>query len=117
MKYRKNIESIQINNLVLNISKMKELLVDLRKRESELNPVLIRAAAEIVDTITFLGIHITSKLNGYFHTNMIKKNVSAYFFRHLKRFSISKRVPLNFCRCATEDILMGCISTKWLLIA
>ncbi|KAI3371802.1 hypothetical protein L3Q82_024358 [Scortum barcoo] len=53
------------NNLVLNTSKTKEVIVDYRRsRRTEHAPLLIHGeAVKRVNNIKFLGIHITSDLN------------------------------------------------------
>ena len=53
----------QNNNLSLNVTKTKEMIVDYRKRRTEHAPILIdRAVVEQVESFMFLGGHITNKL-------------------------------------------------------
>jgi hypothetical protein len=53
------------NNLSLNVTKSKEMIVDYRKRRTDHAPILIDGAVEEqVDSFKFLGVHITNKLNG-----------------------------------------------------
>ena len=53
----------QINNLSLNLTKTKEMIVDYRKRRTEHSPILIDGAVvEQVESFKFLGAHINSKL-------------------------------------------------------
>ncbi|KAI3372368.1 hypothetical protein L3Q82_022861 [Scortum barcoo] len=58
------------NNLVLNTSKTKEVIVDYRRsRRTEHAPLLIHGeAVERVNNIKFLGIHITSDLTWSMNT-------------------------------------------------
>ena len=50
-------------NLSLNVIKTKEMIVDFRKNLTEHAPILIDGAAvEQVESIKFLGVHITNKL-------------------------------------------------------
>ena len=54
----------QDNNLSLNISETKELIVDYRKQRAELAPIHIdRAVVERVESFKFLGVHITKDLS------------------------------------------------------
>jgi hypothetical protein len=54
----------QDNNLSLNVSNTKEMIVDYRKRRAEQAPIHIdRAVVERVEKYKFLGIHITNKLS------------------------------------------------------
>ncbi len=52
------------NNLLLNVSKTKELIVDFRKKEAKTHkPVYINGAeVEQVSSLKFLGINITENL-------------------------------------------------------
>ena len=53
----------QNNNLSLNVTKTKEMVVDYRKRSTEHVPILIdRAVVEQVESFKFLGVHINNKL-------------------------------------------------------
>jgi hypothetical protein len=53
----------QNNNLSLNVTKTKEIIVDYRKRRTEHAPILIdRAVVEQVESFKFLGVHINNKL-------------------------------------------------------
>ena len=53
----------QNNNLSLNVTKTKEIIVDYRKRSTEHVPILIdEAVVEQVESFKFLGVHITNKL-------------------------------------------------------
>ena len=55
----------QDNNLSLNISKTKELIVDYRKRRAEPAPVHIDGAVvEPVESFNFLCVHIIKFLHG-----------------------------------------------------
>ena len=54
----------QDNNLSLNVSKTKELIVDYRKRRAEHTPIHIDGAVvEQVESFKFLGIHIINELS------------------------------------------------------
>ena len=54
-------------DLVLNVSKTKEIVVDFRKSKyvtSTLRPTVNNSEVEIVDSFTLLDIHITSNVHG-----------------------------------------------------
>ena len=54
----------QDNNLSLNVSKTKELIVDCRKRWAEQAPINIaRAVMERVKSFKFFGVQITNELS------------------------------------------------------
>ena len=50
----------QDNNLSLNVSKTKELIVDYRKRRAEQAPIINGAIVEWVKSFKFLGVHNTN---------------------------------------------------------
>ena len=53
----------QDNNLSLNVSKTKEMIVDYKQRKAEQTPIHIGGAVvERVESFKFRGVHITNKL-------------------------------------------------------
>ncbi|XP_055507619.1 uncharacterized protein LOC129706959 [Leucoraja erinacea] len=103
----------QHNNLALNISKTKELIVDFGSgRMRTHNPVYVnRTMVERVKNFKFLGVHISKDLSWTQRTDaMIRKtHQHLYFLRRLRRFGVLKRILLNFYRCTVQTILTGCI--------
>jgi EAL domain-containing protein (putative c-di-GMP-specific phosphodiesterase class I) len=66
--YREEVRDLAVwcqdNNLFLNVSKTKELILDYRKRRAEHAPIHIkRAVVEQVESFKFPGVHITNKLS------------------------------------------------------
>ena len=77
--YREEVRDLAVwcqdNNLSLNVSKTKELIVDYRKRRTEHAPVHIDGAVvERAVSFTCLGVHITKDLSLSTYTNQIKSN-------------------------------------------
>ena len=104
------------NNLSLNVSKTKEMIVDYRKSQRE-GHVPIHINGEKVETVKsykFLGIHISEDLSWSLHSETIVRTARQhlYFLRRLKRFGISSNIMSNFYHCTIESILTGCI-TVW----
>ncbi|KAI3366931.1 hypothetical protein L3Q82_009573, partial [Scortum barcoo] len=101
------VSGAQNNNLVLNTSKTKEVIVDYRRsRRTEHAPLLIHGeAVERVNNIKFLGIHITSDLTWSMNTAHL---VRLFFLRKLKRAGLSPQLLTNFYRATIESIL--CLS-------
>jgi hypothetical protein len=62
----------QDNNLSLNVSKTKELIVNYRKRRAEQAPIK-GAVVERVESFKVLGVHITNKLSWSKHTKTVGK--------------------------------------------
>ncbi|KAK1784593.1 hypothetical protein P4O66_003265 [Electrophorus voltai] len=106
----------QGNNLLLNISKTKELIVDCsKKQEWHYQPVRInRTTVERVDSFRYLGVHISQDLSWSRHTNSLAKKARQrlYHLRRLRDFRLPSKVLQNFYTCTIKSILMGNI-TAW----
>jgi hypothetical protein len=74
--YREEVRDLAVwcqdNNLSLNISKTKELIVDYRKQRTKHAPI-DRAVVEQVESFKFLYVHITKELSWFTHTNTVMK--------------------------------------------
>ena len=99
----------QDNNLSLNVSKTKELILEYRKRRVEQAPINIDGAEVVrVECLKFLGVHITNKLSWSKHTKTVKRAQQHLFhLRRLKRFGMGPEILKRFYRCN-----IGCI-TSW----
>ncbi|KAK1788958.1 hypothetical protein P4O66_015858 [Electrophorus voltai] len=106
----------QENNLLLNVSKTKELIVDCsKKQEQHYQPVRISGTTvERVDSFRYLGVHISQDLSWSRHTNSLAKKAHQhlYHLRCLRDFRLPSTVLRNFYTCTIESILMGNI-TVW----
>ena len=62
----------QENNLSLNVSKTKEMIMDFSEQQREHPPIHIdRTAVEKVESFKFPGVHITGKLKWSTHTRTL----------------------------------------------
>ncbi|KAK1793777.1 hypothetical protein P4O66_001509 [Electrophorus voltai] len=106
----------QGNNLLLNVSKTKELIVHYsKKQEQHYQPVRINGTTvERVDSFRYLGVHISQDLSWSRHTKSLTKKARQplYHFRHLRDFRLPSKVLQKFYTCTIESILMGNI-TVW----
>ncbi|KAK1797453.1 hypothetical protein P4O66_008302, partial [Electrophorus voltai] len=106
----------QENNLLLNVSKTKELIVDCsKKQEWHYQPVKINGTTvERVDSFRYLGVHISQDLSWSCHTNSLAKKAHQhlYHLRCLRDFRLPSKVLRNFYTCTIESILTGNI-TIW----
>ena len=103
----------QNNNLCLNVTKTKEVIVDYRKRSTEHAPILIDlAVVEQVESFKFLGGHINNKLEWSKHTKTVIKRArqSLFLLRKLKRFGMGSEILKRFYSCNIEST--GCF-TAW----
>ena len=104
------------NNLVLNPSKSKELIVDFRKAKAGIQtPIHINGAeVERVTSFKLLGVHISQDLSWSLNTStLIKKAQHCLFFlRKLKKAGLPPQILRNFYHCTVESILTNCF-TVW----
>ena len=103
------------NNLVLNISKTKEMIIDFRKKKTPIHPLVIDGTEVLqADSVTFLGSTISKDLSWCNNTiGIIKKaQKRLYFLRHLKRFGLSQAILTRFYRAVIESVLSFSI-TVW----
>ncbi|KAK3548711.1 hypothetical protein QTP70_017264 [Hemibagrus guttatus] len=104
------------NNLLLNISKSKELIVDFStKQERNYQPLIINGTpVERVGSFRYLGVHITQDLSWSCDINTLVKKARhhLYHLRCLKDFKLPSKVLKTFYTCTIESILMGSI-TAW----
>jgi hypothetical protein len=83
--YREEVRDLTVwcqdNNLSLNGSTTKELIVDYRKRQGEQAPINVDVAVvERVESFKFLGVHITNKLSWSTHTKTVVKRARQHIF-------------------------------------
>ena len=74
------------NNLLLNVEKTKELVIDFRRNQPPHTPVHINSAAvETVEHMKFLGVHMSDRLTWSLHTSSLvkKANQRLHFLRRL----------------------------------
>jgi hypothetical protein len=84
--YREEVRDLAVccqdNNLSLNVSKTKELLVEYRKRRAEHTPIHIEGAVvERVKIFRCLGVHITKDLSWSKHTKTVVKRARRRLLR------------------------------------
>jgi hypothetical protein len=117
--YRKEVASLVSccgdNNLILNMEKTKEMIVDMRKERSTHQPLFIRELeVERVSNFKYLGVNISEDLTWKpLVTQLVKKaQQRLYFLRRLRRFGMSSKILNNFYGCVVESVLTNCI-TVW----
>jgi hypothetical protein len=116
--YREQVRDVAVccqhNNLSLNVSMTKELIMDNRNQRCEHGPIHINGAiVERVESFKFLCVHITKQLTWSTHTHAVVKRAQQHLFPlRLKRFGTGPQILRKLYRCTTESILTGCI-TAW----
>ncbi|KAK3509541.1 hypothetical protein QTP70_001400 [Hemibagrus guttatus] len=112
----RNLENwCQRNNLLLNISKTKELIVDFSTKQERnyQTHVINESTVERVDSFRYLSVHITQDLSCSCHINTVVKKARQrlYHLRCLRDFRLYSKVLRNFYSCTIENILTGHIAT------
>ncbi|KAM7373781.1 hypothetical protein PAMA_022061 [Pampus argenteus] len=100
------------NNLLLNTSKTKELIIDYRKKRTEISPLNISGqSVERVTNFRFLGVSIEDNLTWSANTSeLLKKSQHRlYFLRTLRKSNITQRLLICFYRATIESIMTYCI--------
>ncbi|KAK3548557.1 hypothetical protein QTP70_014476 [Hemibagrus guttatus] len=101
----RNLENwCQRNNLLLNVSKTKELIVDFSTKQERnyQTPMINESPVERVDSFRYLGVHITQDLSCSCHINTVVKKQHLYHLRHLIDFRLPSKVLRNFYSCTIE---------------
>ncbi|KAK3571464.1 hypothetical protein QTP86_012089 [Hemibagrus guttatus] len=112
----RNVENwCQRNNLILNVSKTKELIVDFSTKQERNyhTPVINESPVERVNSFRYIDVHIMQDLSWSCHINtMVKKaRQRLYHLRCLRDFRLPSKVLRKFYSCTIESILMGNIAT------
>ncbi|KAI4878726.1 hypothetical protein NFI96_018494 [Prochilodus magdalenae] len=103
------------NNLSLNVSKTKELIIDFRKGGRTQTPLNIGGTlVERVSSFKFLGVHLAEDLIWTTNTaHLVRKaQQRLHFLRRLQRVNLPQQLLCNFYRSTVERILTSCI-TVW----
>ncbi|KAK3572691.1 hypothetical protein QTP86_004149 [Hemibagrus guttatus] len=117
--YREEVQQLtawcKANNLSLNVEKMKEMVVDFRRVQSDHSPLNIDGSnVEIVKSSKFLGVHLAEDLIWSLNTSSITKKAQQrlYFLRRLRKAHLPPSILTTFYRGTIESILRSCI-TAW----
>ena len=94
------------DNLTLNTSKTKELVVDFRQsRRVDHPPILIDGVeVERVTSFKFLGVHISEDLSWSLNTSSLVKKAHQrlFFLRRLRKVNLSHLTLKNLYRSTIE---------------
>ena len=111
----KLVDWCQVNNLELNVSKTKEIIVDFRKKTSTITPLSINGeVVEQVNSFKFLGTTISKDLTWKAHIDLATKKARQrlFFLRELNKFRVGQQILATFYRSVIESILTFSI-TVW----
>ena len=115
-EYRYEVERLAAwcgeNNLVLNISKTKEFIIDFRRKKTVIQPLIINGdEVERTSNFRFLGVHLNDDLTWRTNTTAITKKAHQrlYFLRVLRKNNLPQELMVSFYRCSIESILTYCM--------
>ncbi|KAI4873791.1 hypothetical protein NFI96_002788 [Prochilodus magdalenae] len=103
------------NNLSLNVSKTKELIIDFRKGGRTHTPLNTGGTlVERVSSFKFLCVHLAEDLTWTTNTSHLvrKAQQRLHFLRRLRRVNLPQQLLCNLYRSTVESILTSCI-TVW----
>ncbi|MCP4487325.1 MAG: DUF1891 domain-containing protein [Gammaproteobacteria bacterium] len=101
------------NNLALNTSKTKELILDFRRNRDDPAPLYINGElVERVDSFKFLGVHISADLSWSNNTSALVKKAQQrlHFLRVLKKEHLDSSLLVTFYRSTIESLLTYAVS-------
>ncbi|XP_060781055.1 uncharacterized protein LOC132888977 [Neoarius graeffei] len=96
------------NQLQLNTTKTKEMVMDFRRPVSSLLPVTIDGVTvEIVSTYKYLGVHLDNKLDWSANTDALYKKGQSRLFslRKLGSFNVCSKLLLMFYQSVMASVL------------
>ncbi|KAF7658302.1 hypothetical protein LDENG_00014450, partial [Lucifuga dentata] len=101
------------NNLLLNTSKTKEVIIDFRRTRVDHAPLHINGdVVETVSSFRFLGVHLSGELTWSVNTKavMAKAQQRLHFLRVLRKNKLDQRLLVTFYRSTIESVITYCIS-------
>ena len=115
--YRDEVQKLTVwcsdNNLSLNTTKTKELILDYRRQSADPAPLHINGnCLEKVHTFKFLGAHLTDDLSWSANTSetVKKPQQRLHFLRVLRKNNLECNLMVAFNRTTIESVLTYCIS-------
>ena len=105
-------EWCRVNNLLLNTSKTKEIIMDFRRKATDICSLLLGGTSVgKVSNFHFLRVNIMEDLTWSVHISESVKKAQQrlYFLRVLRRNNIPQKLLVSFYHCSVESILSYCL--------
>ncbi|XP_026036331.1 uncharacterized protein LOC113029584 [Astatotilapia calliptera] len=110
--YRMDVEQLGVwcrsHNLIINVDKIKEMVIDFRKagRDHHQDLTIDDAAVKRVSSVTFLGVHLADDLSFSINTTAVIKKAQKrlHSLRRLRKTGLSTLHLTNFYRGTIENI-------------
>ena len=99
------VEYCDRNYLVLNVKKIKEMLIDFRRQTSEPDSVVIKGENR-VSTYEYLGITVDSLLSWHFQIDTMLKKLHSrmYCLRKLRSFGVRQEILSSFYSAVISSV-------------
>ncbi|XP_035520671.1 A-kinase anchor protein 13-like [Morone saxatilis] len=117
--YREEVQRLaawcSANNLLLNASKTKEMVMDWRRKRADPAPLQIEGdCVERVSSFKFLGVHVADNLTWSTNTSAVvgKAQLRLHFLRLLRKCDLDVHLLRSFYRSTIESVLTYCL-TIW----
>ncbi len=110
---RQLVDWCNTNNLLLNVEKTKEIIVDFRKKQHRHTPLIINnTVVEVVSSVKFLGVQITDSLTWTANITSLAKRAQQRLFclRRMRRAHFPSPILSTVYKGIIESILTSCIS-------
>ncbi|KAI4899211.1 hypothetical protein NFI96_027262, partial [Prochilodus magdalenae] len=103
----------ELNHLQLNVTKTKELVVDLRRDKAQVTPISIKGVSvDTVEDYKYLGVHIDNKLDWAKNTDALyrKGQSRLYFLRRLRSFNICRTMLRIFYESVVASAILYAVA-------
>ena len=103
----------ELNHLQLNMTKTKELIVDLRRAKTPVTPVTIQGVpVDTVEEYKYLGVYFNNKLDWSRNAEAVyKKGQSRLFFpRRLRSFNICRTMLRLFYESVVASVIFFAVT-------
>ncbi|KAI4892845.1 hypothetical protein NFI96_004933 [Prochilodus magdalenae] len=103
----------ELNHLQLNVTKTKELVVDLRRDKTQVTPISIKGVSvDTVEDYKYLGVHIDNKLDWAKNTDALyrKGQSRLYFLRRLRSFNICRTMLRIFYESVVASAILYAVA-------
>ncbi|KAJ0033751.1 hypothetical protein NQD34_000858 [Periophthalmus magnuspinnatus] len=97
------------NHLQLNVTKTKELVVDLRRTKAAVTPISIHGVSvDVVEEYKYLGVYLDNKLDWSRNVDAVYKKGQSrlYFLRRLRSFDICRTMLRMFYESMVASAIM-----------
>ncbi|XP_078810605.1 uncharacterized protein LOC144994967 [Oryzias latipes] len=99
----------EVNHLLLNTSKTKELILDFKRSSPSQSPVNIQGSdIEVVDTFKYLGVHLNNRLDWSNNTDALYRRGQSgiHLLRRLRSFGVCRQLLRTFYDTVVASVVL-----------